>query len=100
MSILQRMLDIRENFILTDRDDVMQKLTQRLYYEVAPRVKAGDSFMLFGNENDKANFCKNNNLDIRALNWVISEMRNEGLIASSEIPVFLSPLGVEKFCIS
>ena len=99
MAILQKMIEIRRDFFWEDCEDVMQKLVRKLYYEIAPRVTAGDSFMLFLRERDKAEFCKENGLDIRALNWVINEMRSEGLITSGEMPVFLSPLGVEKFCV-
>ena len=98
MGILQQMLDIRRDCFWEDCKEAMQKLVHKLHYEVAPRVKTGDSFMLFASENDKAEFCKDNGLDIRALNWLIREMRSEGLITSGEMPVFLSPLGVEKFC--
>lgn len=100
MSILEKMLNMRTGFMTRDREEVMQKLMWRLYYEVAPRVKSGDTFTLFSSENDMSSFCKNNSLDIRALEWVIDEMRKEELIVRGTMPVILSQLGVEKFCVS
>ena len=44
-------------------------------YELASRVQSGDTLVLFRKENDLSSFChNNNNLDIRALKWVINLM--------------------------
>ena len=98
--ILEQMLNFREDLIKIDRNDVIKKLVWRFYYEVAPRVQSGDSFVLFRVENDLSNFCHNNNLDIRALKWVLNLMREEGLVANEMMPVILTPLGIEKLCIN
>jgi len=100
MGILNELLSVRADFIEEDRHDAVKKIARRLYYEVAPRVASGDSFALFNTENDVANFCKNNNLDIRAVKWLIEAMRAEGLISAEKMPVILTPLAVEKLCVN
>ena len=98
--ILKHMLNIREDLIEADCSKVIETLMWELYYEVAPRVQSGDTFVLFRTENDLSNFCHNNNLDIRALKWVINSMREEGLVASETIPIILTSFGIEKLCIN
>ena len=47
MSVLDRMLSIREGVIQSDRNLAMEAMTRYLYYQVAPKVVSGDVFLLF-----------------------------------------------------
>lgn len=96
MSVLEKLMKIRQNFIDRDRQQAMEILTEMLHYKVAPRVTAGDSFPLFKDESAVAAFCQNNSLDCRALSWLLASMREERLLAPGTTPVTLTPLGVEK----
>jgi hypothetical protein len=98
MSVLEKMLKIRQTLIEQDRDQVMAFFTELLHYKIASRVTDGDEFAVFRDESQLMEFCKNNNLDQRALSWLLDAMRAERLIAPVKMPVILTPLGVEKFC--
>jgi hypothetical protein len=98
MNVLEKMQKIRQSLIERDHEHAMSILTEMLHYKVAPRVTGGDEFTLFRDENQITDFCKNNDIDQRALSWLFDAMRTEGLLASSKIPVILTPLCVEKFC--
>ena len=99
MSVLEEMLKIRQGFAQADRKDAMEAVMNLLYYHIAPRVAPGDSFMLFVDEGTVGTFCKNSNLDRRAVDWLFDAMREEGLLASTREPITLTPLGVEKLCL-
>lgn len=96
--VLDELLMIRRHFEEGDREDAMNVLMRRIYYEIAPRVTSGDTFTLFRNENDMTGFCHSNNLDMRGLSSVLDMMRKEGLIMQDAFPVVLTQLGVEKLC--
>ena len=98
MSVLEEMLKIKQSLAQGDRAEAMEAVTKLLYYKIAPRVAPGDSFTLFLDDSVVGDFCKNNNLDRRAMDWLLNAMRNEGLIASTKEPITLTPLGVEKLC--
>jgi hypothetical protein len=78
----------------------MSVLTETIYYKVAPRVAPGDEFTLFRDEKQVTDFCKNNNLDMRAVSGLFEAMREEGLLTASGTPVVLTPLCVEKLCVA
>ncbi len=98
MTVLNQMLEMRDKFVEQDRIDAMKKIIWQIHYEIAPRVEDKSSFILFQTENEIVKFCKNNNLDIRALKWLIKSMKSEYLIDECEMPVKLTPLAIEKFC--
>ena len=98
MSILDEMLAIRDKLEVKDRQDAMNVMVWLLRYEVAFRLGDDESFVLFRNENDIGAFCRNNNVKVSAMKWLIDNMRAEGLIGSEALPVIITPLGVEKLC--
>ena len=98
MSVLDEMLSLRQKFEDKDRQGVMNVMTFLLHYEVSFRLGSEKIFTLFRNENDLSSFCTNNNVKVPAMRQVIDEMRAEGLIASENMPVILTELGVEKLC--
>jgi hypothetical protein len=100
MTVLETMLNIRRGLIERDKEQALSALTETIYYKVAPRVAPGDEFMLFKDEKQIVDFCKNNSLDFRAVSSIFDEMREERLLAPSGVPVVLTPLCVEKLCVA
>jgi len=100
MTILEKMLKVRSDLIENDREKAMKALISKLHYEVASLVSSGDTFTLFNNELDITSFCQEQNIDIRAMKWLIEAMSNEGLLMLGKMSVLLTPLGVQKLCLS
>ena len=100
MNILEKMLKVRAELIDCDRDKAVKALMSKLYYEVASVVTSGDSYTIFNHEYDLRNFCESQNIDIRAINWLIESMVNESLIMKGKSQIILTPLGVQKLCLS
>ena len=100
MNILEKMLKVRSELIDADRDKAVRALMSKLYYEVASIVTSGDSFTLFNYENEINDFCKSQNIDIRAMNWLIETMCDENLLTRGKSQIILTPLGVQKLCLS
>jgi hypothetical protein len=98
MPVTEQILEIKNSLVDQDRKKAMEVLTRFLYYKIAPRISAGDSFAVFEGEGEIIEFCKNNNIDRRALAWLIEAMRAEELVTSSPMPIMLTPFGVEKLC--
>ena len=98
MSVLDEMLAICSKLESKDRQEAMNVMVWMLHYEVPFRIGKDDTFVLFRNENDITSFCTTNELKIPVMRQLIEDMRAEGLIASEEYPVTVTPLGVEKLC--
>lgn len=98
MIVLDEMLSVRAKFASKDRQEAMNVMVWMLYYEVPFRIGKDDTFVLFRNGNDLSSFCVNNEVKIPVMRQLIEDMRVEGLIASEEYPVTVTPLGVEKLC--
>jgi hypothetical protein len=99
MPVTEQILEIKNSLVDHDRKKAMEVLTRFLYYKIAPRIAAGDSFAVFAAEGEIIEFCKNNDIDRRALAWLIEAMKAEELITPSPMPIVLTPLGVEKMCL-
>ena len=100
MTVLEKMLKVRSELINSDRDKAIKALMSKLYYEVASVVTSGDCYTLFNYEYDLRSFCEAQNIDIRAMNWLIESMCDEGLLTKGKSQVVLTPLGVQKLCLS
>ena len=98
MSILEKLIEVRSEFIENDRIQAMKALIKKLYYDVAPIVVSGDTLTIFNNDCDIDCFCRENKIDIRAMNWLIESMCNENLLMRGKMSVILTSLGVEKLC--
>lgn len=99
MTVLDEMLQIRDSLMRKDQQHAMQMLTAKLYYEASSYVKAGENFTLFPSKAVVVEFCKNNNVDVRAMEWLLDAMREECLIESREMPIILTPHAVETLCL-
>ena len=99
MTVLKKLLEVRADLENTDRDNAMSALMKRLYYEVAPCVESGDIYKIFDYDNTVEDFCRNNNLDIRAMRWLLEAMESEKLLLLNRMSVTLTSLGVEKLCL-
>lgn len=99
MTVLKKLLEVRADLENTDRDSAMKALMKRLYYEVAPCVESGDTYKIFDYEYTVEDFCRNNNLDIRAMKWLFEAMESEKLLSINRTSVTLTSLGIEKLCL-
>ena len=98
MSILNEMINFREELVRNDRLHAMKIMTRKIYYKVTSYAEPGERFKLFDCKNAVNEFCDNNQVDIRAMEWLLDSMRKEDLIGNKEMPIILTPHAIEKLC--
>ena len=91
MPILDKLLAIRQSFMDADDEAVMTALMKRIYYGTGPTV--------FCNKHAADKFCKDNNLDARALKRVLHNMQCEGLVDKQDELIILTEFGEAKLCV-
>ena len=91
MPVLDKLLEIRQSFMDTDDEAVMTVLMKRIYYGIEPAI--------FCNKHVMDKFCKDNNLDARALKRVLHSMECEGLVDKQDELIILTEFGEAKLCV-
>ena len=102
MSITERLVAIKEQLVEADReaarDAAMTALVKLVHYRIAPRVAEHESYPIFNDAEEMETFRALEQLDEKALAWVLTEMRNENLIDEARYPVALTLSGIEALC--
>lgn len=74
MIVLDKLLKIKQSFADADRETAMNALMKKAYYDFTRDIKIGVEPTLFCNEYVLNKFCEDNQLDIRAVNWLLKAM--------------------------
>ncbi|GHV49879.1 hypothetical protein FACS1894216_01060 [Synergistales bacterium] len=98
MTITERMTEVKNRLIESERDKALSALTEMIHSRITPRVAEGDSYPIFNDESQIEVFCSQSQVEEKALLWVLDKMREEKLLTASKIPVVLTPLGISKLC--
>ena len=94
-----RIKEVRQKLIEQDRDKVIYALAELFHYRVAPRATYGEEVLVFADEKALKEFSEEKELMQNALNWMLSQLKDEGLSTSTSAPISLTARGVERYCL-
>ena len=102
MSVTERLISIKQQLVEADREAAreaaMLALVKYVHYKIAPRVEQHESYPVFNDAEEMKAFQASEQLDGKALDWVVGEMRKEDLIEEARFPVTLTMSGIGALC--
>jgi hypothetical protein len=100
----QRMLEMKKRMADGDRDAAMRTLMSYIHYRIAPDVPPRSPgtetrpVTLFENGTELEAFRQDNQLDDRALRWLLDDMKRANSIETENGKIWLTRNGVNEYC--